>query len=54
MPATPRALAVSKLRVIDTNIRELRQLRKALSQLVAACDANAGESHCPVIERLTH
>jgi MerR family transcriptional regulator, mercuric resistance operon regulatory protein len=49
-----RALAVSKLHMIDTNIRELRQLRKALSQLVAACDANAGESHCPVIERLTH
>lgn len=49
-----RALAVSKLRLIDTNIRELRQLREELAQLVAACDANAGESHCPVIERLTH
>ena len=49
-----RALAVSKLRMIDTNIRELQQLREELAQLVAACDANAGESHCPVIERLTH
>jgi len=49
-----RALAVSKLRLIDTDIRELQQLRKELARLVAACDANAGESHCPVIERLTH
>ena len=49
-----RALAVSKLRLIDTNICELQQLRKELAQLVAACDANAEESHCPVIERLTH
>jgi MerR family mercuric resistance operon transcriptional regulator len=49
-----RALAVSKLQLIDTNIRELQKLREQLAQLVAACDANAGESHCPVIERLTH
>ena len=49
-----RALAVSKLRLIDTNIRELQQLRAELAQLVAACDANAEESQCPVIERLTH
>ena len=37
-----------------SNIRELQQLRKELAQLVAACDANADEAHCPVIERLTH
>lgn len=48
------ALAVSKLRLVDTSIRELQKLREELAQLVAACDANAGESHCPVIERLTH
>lgn len=49
-----RALAVSKLRLIDANIHELQQLREDLAQLVAACDANAEGSHCPVIERLTH
>ena len=49
-----RALAVTKLSLIDANIRELRQLRKELAQLVAACDANADEAHCPVIERLAH
>jgi hypothetical protein len=44
---------VSKLHLIDTDIRELRQLRKELAQMVAACDANVGESHCAMIERLT-
>lgn len=48
-----RELAAAKLRVIDDRIRELRHLRKELAQLVAACDANAEETHCPVIERLT-
>jgi MerR family mercuric resistance operon transcriptional regulator len=48
------ALAVSKLRLIDTNIHELQQLREELAHLVAACDANVGESHCPVLERLAH
>jgi MerR family mercuric resistance operon transcriptional regulator len=49
-----RALAAAKLSLIDANIRELRHLRKELAQLVTACDANADEAHCPVIERLAH
>lgn len=49
-----RALANAKLNLIDANIRELRQLRRELARLVAACDANADEAHCPVIERLAH
>ena len=49
-----RQLAVSKLHVIDANIRELQLLRQELSELVSACDANPEESHCPVIERLAH
>jgi MerR family transcriptional regulator, mercuric resistance operon regulatory protein len=49
-----RALAVSRLRLVDTSICELQKLREELAHLVAACDANAGESRCPVIERLTH
>lgn len=49
-----RVLATEKLRLMDANIRELRHLRTELAQLVAACDANVDESHCPVIERLTH
>lgn len=49
-----RALALSKLQLIDTNIRELKRLRKELAKLVTACNANTRESDCPVIERLTH
>lgn len=49
-----RALAVTKLNLIDANIRELRHLREELARLVAACDANANEAHCPVMERLAH
>lgn len=49
-----QALAVMKLGLMDAKIRELRHLRTELAQLVAACDANVDESHCPVIERLTH
>ena len=49
-----RELAVRKVGIIDAHIRELRQLRKELVGLVAACDTNAEDSHCPVIERLAH
>ena len=49
-----RELAVRKVEIIDAHIRELRQLRKELVGLVAACDTNAEDSQCPVIERLAH
>ena len=49
-----RDFAVTKLRVLDANIRNLQLLREELAQLVSACDANAEESCCPVIERLAH
>jgi MerR family transcriptional regulator, mercuric resistance operon regulatory protein len=49
-----RALAVTKLNLIDASIRELQHLRAELAGLVAACDANANEAHCPVMERLAH
>lgn len=48
-----RDLAVSKLRVVDARIRELRDLRKELAGLIADCDANTQDSKCPVIQRLT-
>lgn len=49
-----RKLAVAKLELVAARIRELRQLRSNLAQLIAECDANSEESCCPVIERLTH
>ncbi|MGH8760361.1 MAG: MerR family DNA-binding protein [Burkholderiales bacterium] len=48
-----RDLAASKLDVVDARIRELRHLRKELARWVADCDANAENSACPVIDRLT-
>jgi MerR family mercuric resistance operon transcriptional regulator len=48
-----RDLAVSKLQLVDSQIRELRRLRKELAHLVADCDRNQDEGACPLIERLT-
>jgi MerR family mercuric resistance operon transcriptional regulator len=48
-----RELAATKMQIVDGRIRELRQLRKELAGLIAACDANAEGTKCPVIERLT-
>ena len=48
-----RELAAAKLQILDRRISELRQLRHELAQLVADCDANAVETNCPVIERLS-
>lgn len=49
-----RELAATKLELIGSRIRELRQLRKELALLVADCDANTDDASCPVIERLAH
>lgn len=48
-----RQLAASKLDFVDARIRALRQLRKELCGWVADCDANAEESACPAMDRLT-
>jgi MerR family mercuric resistance operon transcriptional regulator len=47
-----RDLAETKLRIVDTRLRELRDLRKELARLVAGCDANVEGDGCPVIDRL--
>jgi MerR family transcriptional regulator, mercuric resistance operon regulatory protein len=47
-----RNLAVTKLHLIEANIRELQQLQSELTQLVAKCDSNADDSRCPVIDQL--
>ena len=48
-----RELAAAKLDIVDRRIHELRRLRKDLADLVADCDANAEDTSCPVIYRLT-
>jgi MerR family transcriptional regulator, mercuric resistance operon regulatory protein len=47
-----RDLAAAKLRLIDARIRELRDLRGQLADLVAECDANTQDANCPVIQKL--
>ncbi len=47
-----RALAASKLRLVDARIRELADLRKELAGLIADCDENTQDTKCPVIQRL--
>jgi MerR family transcriptional regulator, mercuric resistance operon regulatory protein len=46
-----RAIAAAKLERLDERIRELQDLRKEFTGLLAACDANTDESRCPIIER---
>jgi MerR family mercuric resistance operon transcriptional regulator len=48
-----RTIAAAKLRQVDERIRELQSLRAEFTGLLAACDANADESCCPIIERFT-
>lgn len=48
-----RALAATKLQFVDARLRDLKRLRKELAQWIAACDANAVDSICPAIERLS-
>jgi MerR family mercuric resistance operon transcriptional regulator len=47
-----RELAATKLRLVETRLRELRKLRRELAHLVAECDANTQDANCPVIQRL--
>jgi MerR family mercuric resistance operon transcriptional regulator len=48
-----RELAAAKLHLIDTQIRELCNLRQELAGLIADCDANTQDAKCPVIQRLS-
>jgi MerR family transcriptional regulator, mercuric resistance operon regulatory protein len=47
-----RELAQTKLDLVTARIRELRQLRKDLVILIADCDSNTEDTHCPLMDRL--
>lgn len=49
-----RTIAAAKLQQVDDRIRELQALREEFTALLSACDANADESRCPIIERFAH
>jgi MerR family mercuric resistance operon transcriptional regulator len=46
-------VAAAKLKFVDERIRELQALRRQFVRLLAACENNADEARCPIIERLT-
>lgn len=47
-----RALARSKIHSIEERIRDLRELRNELRDLVSECDRNGDDSTCPILDRL--
>ncbi|MBD3609545.1 MAG: MerR family transcriptional regulator [Gammaproteobacteria bacterium] len=48
-----RDLAANKLELIMQKVSDLNRMADALKGLVAACDNNADEAKCPLIETLT-
>ena len=46
-----RALAMAKLKVVESRMQDLARMRQALRSLIRRCDAGS-EQFCPIIERL--
>jgi len=44
--------AEQKIEAIQTKLRDLQRMKRALGQLVAACDGNADVDHCPILTSL--
>jgi MerR family transcriptional regulator, copper efflux regulator len=47
-----RARARAKVVEIDQKIRSLRRMKRALSQLIAACERRGKTSDCPILDSL--
>lgn len=47
-----RALAASRLEVLDQRLAQLQHWREELAQWISDCDANTSETDCPMIEHL--
>ena len=50
--AETRALASHKLDIIQTKLKDLAAMRKALTALLRQCDAGAMKGNCPIIRAL--
>lgn len=46
-----RTLAARKLEMVESRLRDLKRMRRALATLIAQCDAGRGQ-RCPIIESL--
>jgi MerR family mercuric resistance operon transcriptional regulator len=47
-----RGIAAHKLELIEQKIADLTKMRKALAQLVRACDVSSAGAPCPIIHLL--
>lgn len=47
-----KARAEAKIADIDAKLRDLRRMKAALAQLVAACSGSGPTSHCPILDAL--
>ncbi len=45
-----RQKAEEKIQVVEEKIRELRQIKKALSALVESCHGTGPEGYCPILD----
>ena len=50
--ADVRTKAEQKRRQIEAQIRDLRAMGATLDELIAACRAGRGDTHCPIVETL--
>jgi MerR family mercuric resistance operon transcriptional regulator len=48
-----RYRAEAKLKSIDTQIKDLKKLRKTLDTLIKTCHSDTDKAHCPIVEALT-
>jgi DNA-binding transcriptional MerR regulator len=51
--AKARALATTKLDVVESKLAELERLRQALRSLVDQCSGTGDPAHCPILEALS-
>lgn len=49
-----RVRAENKLKDIDAKIRDLRAIRRVLSELTQACSAGKTTGECPILDSLAH
>ncbi len=52
--ADVRVRAERKIEDIDARIRDLRGMRRSLTELTKACSAGMTTSECPILESLAH
>lgn len=50
--AETRELAVAKLALVDSKMRDLRAMRAALAGMVRQCSVDGDAQHCPAVEAL--